>query len=504
MKEKNLIVMFVILAVVIGLVFVKKTTKKSIQTAEESVDVIAPAVNATEVSEISLMLVRGGDTVVGEGTGEGQENGGKDGQEAKAGDGTNRDFVSLVKEGGRWKDMTQFGVYATDSNISWALDKLDQLKGELRSNKANILGDYGIKEEQALNIKLKRNDGQIVHVLVGTEKAGYQNSFVRLQDSNAVYMVDENLLATFGVRDEGEEQILDTKKWADKRIAQLNVDDITGISITQTVNGAQEKVIDLRQETVDETKKWQSSIPYDFNLNANKIKNIAENLNNTYAREIIAPDTSGVYDEPGWVGTFTLADGQTVTIVRGNKGGDSQDYYVMQEGAAYQYLVPVSSFDSREQQQGDIFASNPLKVEEKTVGAIVVEDLESKKQFSAVKKTPVHTEETPSPGESGGQEASKEDVWESPAGESIDVAKVRDIISQISAFNLEAVPQPAVSLSNELTLSITGEEGTKQYTVSKDIKLDSGKECQYLKVGSSAQGYCVAKSQVTALKNALP
>src|SRR3989338_3561154 len=416
MKEKNLIVLFVILAVLVGLVFVKKTMRKEVPTTEESVDIIAPAVNAAAVSEMSLMLISR-EPAESKGVSDGQVN---EGQEAGEGDNTRRDFVSLVKEGERWKDMTQYGVDADETGIASALDMLDQLTGELRSNKANILGDYGIKEDQALNIKLKRNDGQIVHVLIGTETAGYQNSFVRLQDSNAVYMANQNLLAVFGARGEGAGQSLDTKKWADKRIAHLEVNDITGISIAQTVNGAQATVIDLRQATVDETKKWQSVLPYDFNLNANKIKQIAENLNNTYAREIIAPDTPGVFAAPGWVGTFTREGGETVA-------------------------------------------------------AIVVADLESKKEFSAVKKPPAPAAEAPSQGEAGAQEAAKEDVWESPAGESVDAAKVRDIINQISAFNLEAVPLPAASLANAMTLNITGEEGAKQYTVSKDVKLDNGK-----------------------------
>lgn len=503
MKQKNLIVLLIILAALIGLVFVKKATKPEVPTTEESVDVIATAVNAASVNEISLLLVSG-KTAGSEGVSEGQANEAQDGQAAGEGDTTQRGFVSLVKEGDKWKDMTQYGVYANETNVASALDMLDQLKGELRSNKANVLGDYGITEEQALNIKLKRTDGQIVHILVGTETAGYQDSFVRLQDSNAVYVVSGNLLATFGVRGEDKERTLDTKIWADKRIAHLNVNDITGISITQTVNGVQEKVIDLQQETLDETKKWQSTIPYDFNLNANKIKNIAENLNNTYAQEVIASGTPGVYDAPGWVGTFTLAGGQAVKIVRGNKDSDSQNYYVKEDGAAYHFLVPVSAFDSRENQQGDIFTANPLKVEEKTVTAIAVADLESKKEFSAVKKSPDQTAEAPAQGEAGTQEANKEDVWTTPSGESMDAAKVRDILSQISAFNLEAVPLPAASLANVMTLSITGEEGAKQYTVSKDIKLDNGKECHFLKAGAGTQGYCVSKSQVTALKNALP
>ena len=130
--------------------------------------------------------------------------------------------------------------------------------------------------------------------------------------------------------------------------------------------------------------------------------------------------------------------------------------------------------------------------------------MERRRELWAVKNPPAPAAEAPSQGEAGAQEAAKEDVWESPAGESVDAAKVRDIINQISAFNLEAVPLPAASLANAMTLNITGEEGAKQYTVSKDVKLDNGKECHFLKAGAGAQGYCVSKSQVTALKNALP
>jgi hypothetical protein len=504
MKEKNLIVLFVILAVLIGLVFVKKTLEKDVPMTEEIIDIIAPSVSAEAVNEIVLMLGNGrndDDAAADEGGGDEKEEEdkgqGTGGEEAQA-------VVRLVREGDRWKDITRYGVYANEKTISSALDKLDQLKGELRSNKADILEDFGIEEAQAFNIQLRRSDGQAVHILVGMKKAGYQNNFVRLQGANAVYLVNEDLLATFGVRGEGDGQSLDTKQWADQRIAHMEVDHVVGVSISQTVDGRQEQVIKLRQATVDDQKKWQSAIPYDFTLDATKIKKIAENLNNIYARDVIAPDTQGVYDSPGWVGTFTLEDGETVQIVRGAKDSDGQNYYVKQEGAAYHFLVPVSSFDSREKQQGDIFVNNPLHLEENTVQSIMVEDLNGKKEFFAVKKRPSPTEGVSSEGKADDQTSSPEEIWESSTGENVNIAKIRDIINQIKAFNLETVPPPAVSLSNVMTLSLTGEGEAQKYMISKDFKWENGKECHILKVSGGAQGYCISKSQVTALQNALP
>ena len=507
MKEKNLIILFVILAVLIGLIYVKKTVRKTAPATEEVADIISPSVIADQVSEIVLVL-------------EESESDDADGpNEIEDDDGTDSDvdeeevvdeemddpgFVRLSKVGERWIDATQYGVAANDKTLAAALDKLDQLKGELRSDKRGVLADYGITDEQAFHIKLTLNDGRGVHLLVGTKKAGYQNNFVRLQGSNAVFLVSENLLTTFGVRGEEGNQNLDVKKWADKRITHLDADDVVGISVTRAAAGQDEKVIDLRLETVDDKTKWQSAIPYAFNLSAAKIKKIAENFNNTYAREVIAPDTAGVYDAPGWTGTFTLEGGETVRLARGDKDGEGNNYYLKQEGASYHFLVPVSSFDSRENQQGDIFAGNPLKVEENTVKSLTIEDLGSKKKFTALKKPPAESETDAPPEDGGNEEAKKEDVWESASGESIDIAKVRDVIDKIKAFNVEAVAQPAASLSGAMVFSITKDDGTAEYTVSNAVTLDGGKECHLLKVSGNPQGYCVSQSQVTALQNILP
>ncbi len=483
MNKKSLIILCVIFAILIGLVFVKKNIKPEISTTEEIVDIIVSPVNIDGFSEIVLRL---GDGIT--------ENDDKPRN------------VHLVKEGGQWIVKTQYGVYADEKTITPILEKLDQLKGELRSDKKGILSDYGLADDEGVHVELRQQDAKDIYVIVGTQKAGYQNNFVRLGGTNAVYVVNENLLGTLGLRGEEEDQKLDVKKWVDKRIAHLEADDVVGIVMTKTVNETEEVIIDIRKKSGDGKKKWQSVKPYAFGLSASKIKSMLEKFNSIYARDVIAPDVEGVFDSPGWAGTFTLEDGSQFKLVRGVKDEEEKNYYVKVEGSGYFYLVPVSTFDSREKQQGDIFAGNPLKVEEGNVEGIEINDIDSKKKFRALKKLSLEAAETPAEGaeNEGDQEAKEEYIWQAPDGGTIETAKVKDVISKIKDMNLEAVSPSGSSPKKALTVDITKEGETKKYTISKNTTLDNGKECHFLRLSGDEQDYCVSKVHVTALQNALP
>ena len=480
MNKKSLIILCVIFAILIGLVFIKKNAKLKIPTTEEIVDIIAPSITIDVLSEIVLRM-GGGST------------------EDKDGPAN----VHLAKEGDQWIVKTQYGVYANEKTIMPILDKLNQLKGELRSDKKGLLSDYGIGDDEGVHVELRRQEAEGVHVIVGTKKAGYQNNFVRLEGTNAVYVVNENLLGVLGVRGEGEDQKLDTKKWIDKRIAHLNTDDVVGIAITQVENGLEEAFMDISKQLVDGKKKWQSVKPYAFNLSAAKIKTMLERFNNMYARDVIASDVPGVFDSPGWTGTFTLENGGSFKLVRGDKDTEEKNYYVKSKGAEYFYLVPVSTFDGRQKQQGDIFAGNPLKVEMDNVEGIEINDVDSKKKFSALKKPLLEKAETLLE-DVGDQEPKEEYLWQAPDGGTIEEAKVSDIISKIKDMNLEVIVQSDSSPKEALTVNITKEGEVKKYTISKDATLDSGKECYFLRMSGENQDYCVSKAKVTALQNALP
>ena len=481
MNKKSLIILCIVFAILVGLVFVKKSIKPKIPTTEEIVDIIVPSVNIDGLSDIVLRL--GG---------------------AQAEDDGDLGNVHLAKENGEWIVKTRYGVHANEKTITPVLEKLDQLKGELRSDKKGLFSDYGIGDDEGVHVELRQGEAKNIHVVVGTHKVGYQNNFVRFGGTNAVYVVNENLLGTLGVIGEGEDQKLDTTKWVDKRIAHLAADDIIGVAITQAVNGSQETVMDIRKKLVGENKKWQSVKPYAFGLSAAKIKSMVEKFNGTYARDVIAPDVSGVFDVPGWTGTFTLESGGEVKLVRGAKDEEEKNYYVKQEGAGYFYLVSVSTFDNREKQQGDIFASNPLKVEEGNVDGIEIHDLDSKKKFSVLKMSPPAAVDASAGDDVEDPEAKEEVVWQTPDGEAVETSKVKEMITKIKDMNLEAVSSSVSSPKGALTMSFTKNGETQKYTISKDAALENGKECHFLRLIGADQDYCVSKAHVTALQNILP
>jgi hypothetical protein len=382
------------------------------------------------------------------------------------------------------------------------LEKLDQLQGELRSDNKGILADYGIDNERAVHVQLQRPDADYIDVVVGTQKAGYQNNFVRMGGSNAVYVVNENLLAALGVRGEDEDQKLDTDTWIDKRIAHLEPNDVVGVAITEGNGGTERIAVDIKRELVDEKKQWKSAITYDFGLSVSKIKSMIEAFNNTYAQDVVAPDEEGVFDAPGWTALFTLANGDQVKLVRGEEKPEGK-YYVKLDGAGYFYQIATSTFNSRKDQQGNIFADNPIKADEKSISEVEIRDLVNAKKFHALKKAPEEAQGVA--GEKADKPADpKEDLWETPGGETVELTKVRDIINKIQGIGLEAVLQPEASIDEAMVMRITKDGIVTEYKISKDLKLGTGKECHFLRVNGNTQSYCAAKPPISALQNILP
>jgi hypothetical protein len=473
MKEKNLIVLCIVLALLMGLVFLKRNIKPEIPTVEEAAQIIGPAVNSDNIKEFVLRLGGGG------------------------GDKDNPQDIHLVKQDGRWVVKTYYGVYADEGRLKPVLEKLDQLTGELRSDRAELLDDYGIAGDKAVHVLLQLDGGDI-HLVVGLKRAGYGNNFVRLGESNAVYIVAEDLLALLGAREDNGTRKLDAGQWADKRVTDLQPDDVTAVTITEMGEGLEENIIDVTREIVDNKKQWQSARPYVFGLSAAKIKTMLQSFSNTYAGDIVAAsDVPGVFEAPAWKGFFSLEDGSQIIIVRGAKDEAGNNYYVKREGAAYVYRVPVAAFHNLQQQQGNILTGNPLKIEEENIAEVEVKDINGKKEFFAVKPS------SPA-GEAPAEGAPQGVLWQNRGGETVDAAKVNDVLNKLKDLNVEIVKQPASSLSDIMTIRVVQGGVSNEYAVSQDIKLENDKECHFLKAGGSPYGYCLSKQHITALQSVLP
>ena len=147
------------------------------------------------------------------------------GQEDKA--------VVLKKKDDKWEVGSKFDAPATESKVQELLEKLGKLEGELRSSNESVLEDYGISDDQALNLMVYgENDQSLGHLLLGKQGPRYQETFVRRSGSPKVYLVSENLRSLFGLYGGQADKDPDSKQWTDLNLVQVPSDEVTRIETT--------------------------------------------------------------------------------------------------------------------------------------------------------------------------------------------------------------------------------------------------------------------------------
>ncbi len=192
--------------------------------------------------------------------------------------GTSGKEVYLVKEKGRWVVQSHYGISANETVLSTFLDKLDKLDGELRSNDSALLRDYGISDEEAVHIILKQNSSEMSHLVLGNKKAGYQNNFVRKNGSNAVYLVDQNLLSDLGFWQDVTEENFNIDRWQDKyplrsRLVRDNILEIKVIGAEEGNN-----FIVKKNAKEDSSEEWTT--PEGELIEVDKVNEVINNFKN--------------------------------------------------------------------------------------------------------------------------------------------------------------------------------------------------------------------------------
>jgi len=484
MKEKNLVILCLVFAVLVALVYVKNNIQtSSIEEEEDLTDIIAPVITKDTITDLIISLP------------------------ATAAD-ENQDKVHkvhLAREKDSWIVKTHYGVQGYDRAIDPVIERLDHIQGEFRSDNVEVLSDYGIGDDSAIRLELLGEEFNPIKMLVGTQKTERQNSFVRFDKSSQVYLVSADLPALLGVFEKDGAFLLDLNKWTDKKILHLDTGKVTGLEIIQRNDlGEDRQVIKIKKETVDGKTQWKSEGPLAFNLSGDKIKSVIEVFNNTYARDIVAPESEDAFESPAWKAVFTFEGGENVVLSRGKKD-DQGNFYFYREGAGFYYLIPVSTFYSRVNQQSNIFAANPLGTDEESMSELEIYGVEGKKKFLALKKT-VAAEETGSSISEGDNQKTADVVqWQNSKGDKIEQSKMTDIINKLKAVNVEWVLPPEFSFEKAITLRIVRQEGEKKYSISELIKINDTKECHFLQIeGEESDGYCLSKPQVSAIVNSLP
>lgn len=461
MKLKNLLILCAVLGILVGLVLVKKGTRRDIPVAQENQDIILSSLTLEDITEAVFRF-------------------GESGKEAR-----------LVKEGEVWKILSLYGVDVNTGALERLLKQLDGVKGELRSEDAGLFADYGIADNEGVHIILGKDAAIIAHLVVGLKRFGASGNFIRHQTEGKVYAVEENIFSEFGMWGEIREDGFDIKRWMDGRIARLDAEQATGLKVGEEGSDAGKVWLEVTQHEVDGQKKWDSSATYAFGLSATKIKNLFRSLNDIRARDVVSiEEAQEAFAGPLWSAEVSLADGSQIVVTRGTKTEDGQDYHV-KVSDRYCFLVPVSVFDNFTRGIGDIFISNPLKVEAEGVDKFEAQDLAAKKKFGMTKSA-----------------EKKEDVervvWKTSAGDAIEETKAKDIIQKFKGMDIHLTSVGTVPAANALAVRVSRAQDTVTYTLTENKKLEDGKECQFLKIADDPHAYCYPTAGVESFKAAIP
>jgi hypothetical protein len=244
--------------------------------------------------------------------------------------------VRLRRQDQTWVVTSYYNAPAKADKISKFLDTLGTLAGEVRSDKAELLGDFRLTDAQALHVLLYTTDADTpaVHLLAG--KSSGRNGFMRVADSPRVYSVNLNVQSEAGLQGTDTAQAPEAKPWLHLQLQDIPKDQVSAIELhmpTRHVLFALEKpptsAKEADQAATSEPKtdtptpptssptpksQWKLVSPnVPFAVKQGAVESLVSTLTTLRGDDIVSPEKVAEYglDTPAYRATLTLqAEGQ--------------------------------------------------------------------------------------------------------------------------------------------------------------------------------------------------
>jgi hypothetical protein len=227
-----------------------------------------------------------------------------------------------------WVVESAWGARASRERIDTLLSTLSNLSGEYRSDKRDVLPDYGLDAAGAVTIRGFGKDGQPVFALdVGTRPQGGQGNFVKLPDSDDVYLTPAGVLAQLGIY--GEPQAPAYRYFLDLQAVQEDRVAVDAIRL-RDASGTRElvKVFTPPTEATGDSAATAAALRATWEwktgggtrgpaLAKPKVDAVLNSLVNIRATDLAdpgAPASSYGLDTPAREAALVLADGRMVVL----------------------------------------------------------------------------------------------------------------------------------------------------------------------------------------------
>jgi hypothetical protein len=200
-------------------------------------------------------------------------------------------------------------------------------------------------DQKGLHVTVKAGNTVAADLIVGKQGSNWGTAFVRRPENDKTYLVYENLDSLFNKKNGA---------WRDKKIFNVNADDITEIKLTKSAEvktgntaepaPAAAQTLTLRKDKA--TGDWGMVTHGDSveKLDKDKVSAVARNLGTLMAADFAdqtTPEDAGL-TPPAMTVEFSTTDGKAHTLMVGKK--DEQKYFVKRADRSvvqtvYQYNV---------------------------------------------------------------------------------------------------------------------------------------------------------------------
>ena len=170
--------------------------------------------------------------------------------------------ATLSKQNGEWGVASMDNYPADSEGIAQLLTKVGELKNTQRVSKNPEKQSEFEVDSTGVEAKLMdANDKSLAHLFVGKMTPGFLSSYVRVADSNDVYVAQGSLQSVFNKG---------TRTWKDRTIFDFNKGITTQLNISSS-----EETVELH---LDENGIWQMLKPVAATANTTEVDNLLTTL----------------------------------------------------------------------------------------------------------------------------------------------------------------------------------------------------------------------------------
>ena len=223
--------------------------------------------------------------------------------------------LSLRRQGDGWQVASYFNAPVRPSRIESLLDQVDGLEGELRADRADLVSEFDLEEEQALHLRVYTGDetSPALHLLAG--RGARRSGFVRLLDDARVYNVDLNLHSMAGLWGETLGNPPAAETWLQLRPNNIPSEEVAAVEL-ESPRGhfrfARVDAADPAEGEADAKRQWRAEAPdVDYKVNHQLLDRIAVALGTLRADDVVDGSNIAEYglDDSVYRATLTVQAG---------------------------------------------------------------------------------------------------------------------------------------------------------------------------------------------------